>query len=56
MERGFMTIEKKDGFLVLSADEGFMITNGTLYGKKAYLSDGEDGDNWYETEEVCDEY
>ena len=51
-----MTVEKKEGFYVLSADEGFMITNGAVYGKKAYLSENEEKDNWYETEEVCDEY
>lgn len=56
MERGNVTIEKSDGYIVLSADEGFMVTNGSVYGKKAYLSENDSSDNWYETEEVCDEY
>lgn len=56
MERDSVTVERKEGFFILTAEEGFMVTNGTYYGKKAYLSEKEDINNWYETEEVGDEY
>ncbi len=51
-----MIKEIKEGYVILTAEEGFMVTNGTVYGKKAYLSENEDVDAWYETEEVGDEY
>lgn len=33
---------------ILTANDGMVITDGTVYGKKIYLADGVDADTFYE--------
>ena len=47
-----MIMEERNGYTVLQAEEGFVITNGDTYGKKVYLSEIDNIEDWYETEEV----
>ena len=49
-----MIYEEGNGYIKLVAEEGFCITNGEVYGKTVYVSEIDDIDNWYETEEVSD--
>jgi hypothetical protein len=37
--------------IVITADEGKILTNGTIYGKVIYLSEGESADNYHEITE-----
>ena len=36
---------------ILHAEEGFLLTNGSVYGKTVYLPWGADEEEWYETED-----
>jgi len=40
-----------NGTTVLYADGGFVMTNGTTYGKEVWLSIFDTADNWYEITE-----
>lgn len=42
-----MTINKN----IITADEGFVLTNGEAYGEKIYLSSNDTLDNWHEITE-----
>ena len=36
---------------VIYADEGKVLTNGTIYGTKIYLAEGQNGEDFYEISE-----
>lgn len=40
--------------IIIYADDGMVLTNGTTYGKTIYLADGESADTYYQISE--DEY
>lgn len=40
--------------IIIYADEGKVLTNGEIYGKKIYLAEGESADSYYEISK--DEY
>ena len=47
-----MIREKTNDFTALYAEQGFVITNGDVYGTRVYLAPGADEDEWYETDDV----
>ncbi len=43
-----MTVKKENTRTVIYADEGKVLTNGTVYGAVIYLAEGENSENYRE--------
>lgn len=46
-----MTIEERNGLVILTSDDGMTLTNEETVGKKVYLGKLDSVDNWREVEE-----
>lgn len=50
-----MKTEQKGKFIILTADEGYVLTNGDIYSIIVYLGKNDKIERWYETLEPEEE-
>lgn len=47
-----MKVEKREGQIVLTPDDGMVLTNGNTFGKEVELPESADQNEWYEITEA----